>query len=109
MAERECYGVRRVVRLWRRGEIADAFDHVHDLSLLGPAVAHHRLLDLKRRILVDLHTLLLTGQQNHAPPVGDRNAGGNIGVEEQLLNRNGVRLEKIKQLQHIVVNLFKAA
>ena len=109
MTQGKSHSVRRVVRLGWGFQIAQAPDHVHHLGFFRAAVAHHRLLDLKRRIFIDFHPRLLAGQQDHSPAVGHGNTRGDIGVEKQLLNGNGLRLEGLKKLRKIIIDLFQAA
>ena len=109
MAERKGHGVRRVVGLGRGFQIAQTPHHVHHLGLLRPSVAAYGLLDLQRRIFINFHPRLLAGQQDHAPAVGHGNARGNVGIEKQFLNGNSLRLEGLKQLRKIVIDLLQTA
>ena len=101
MTDGERDGVRGVVRPRYRGKPADALDHLHDLLLLRPAVADHGLLDLQRRILVDLDPGLSAGQKDHAASMGNGNAGRDVGVETT--GRLGLRGSDIDVLSLVAV------
>ena len=109
MAQGQGHSVRRVVRLGRILKAADAPDHIHDLGLLRPAIAHHRLFDLQRRVLVHLEPGLAAGQQYNSPAVGNGNAGSQVGVKKQLFNGGRIRPEKLYEPEHIVVYLLQPA
>ena len=72
MTQGKSHSVRRIVRLGRGFQIAKTLYHVHHLGFLGPAVATYSLLDLQRRIFIDLYPCLLAGQQDHSPAMGHR-------------------------------------
>ena len=65
------------------------------------------LFDLQGRVLIDFYPRCLTGKQNHAATMGNRNAGCNVCIEKQLFNGNCIRLEQLKQLKHILIDLFQ--
>ena len=109
MAQRQGDSVSRIVRFGWSRQLTQTLYHIHYLSLLRASIADHRLFDLQGRILIYLYPLLAAGQQNHTSAVRNRNTGGDVRIEKQLFNGNGVRLEQVQQLQHIVINLFQAA
>ncbi len=79
--------------------------HLHNLHLLGAAIADHRLLDLQRCILINRDILLGAGQQDHAAGMAHLNAGGDIGIEKQLLNSYSIGLKGLQQGIHILIDL----
>ena len=79
--------------------------HFHDLLLLGAAITNDRLLDLQRRIFINGHILLGTGQQNDPACMTDLNTGGDIGIKKQLLDGYRIRLEGVQQSVHILIDL----
>ena len=109
MTQGQSHGVCGIVRLWDGAERAYPAHHVHDLLLLGPAVAHHSLLHLKRRIFKDGDVGFIRSQEDHSPAVSHRNAGGYVGIEKKLLHRHAVRFKRCQKLAHIVVYLIEAA
>ena len=109
MAESQSHSIRRVIRLGRGLQIAQAAHHVHHLFLLRPTVTDDRLLDLKRRIFKNTNSGLLTCQQDHASAVRDGDSGRDVSIEKQFFNRNRIRLKRIQQLPHILIDLIQTA
>ena len=107
MAQRDGDGVRRVVRARDVLHFEKSARHVHDLPLFRAAVADHRLLDLVGRVLKKRRTELLHRQQDHAAPVRNADAGGDVVPEKQLLDRHGVRVHCAQQLVHVVIEHFQ--
>ena len=66
MAERDSDSVRRVVRLRHGLQGKDAAHHVHDLLFVRTAVTDDRLLDLQRRVFIDLQPGLIAREQDDA-------------------------------------------
>ena len=95
--------VRRVVRAGGLFHVQQAAGHVDDLPLFRLAVANHGLLDLHGGVFKNRDVCLGQRQQNHAPPVGDADACGDVVAPEQLLNCGGVRLRHLDQTPDIVV------
>ena len=67
VADGHAQGVGGVVGPGRRRQAEQHPHHLHDLLLVGLAVAHHRLLDLLRRVLEHLAARLRAGQQASRP------------------------------------------
>lgn len=81
MAQRNGDSVRRVVRPRHRLQRQDAAHHVHDLLFVRAAVSDDRLLDLQRRVFIDLQPGLMAREQNDAAAVGNGDAGRDIRIE----------------------------
>ena len=96
--------VRRIIGSWDLFQVQEPFGHVHHLAFFRPSIARNCLLDLKRGIFKDRNAIFCAGKQNHPSSVGDLNAGCNIRVEKQFLDGNGIWLQELQQLGHIVIN-----
>lgn len=88
-------------------QLQQAPRHVHDLFFLGQTVAHHRLLYLHGRVLVDGDAHLLRRAEDDAAPVGHGDAGGDVLAEKQFLDGDLIRLELPDQLLQIVPDLHQ--
>ena len=82
--------------------------HVHHLALFRLAVPHHRLLDLGGGVFVDGQPQFGRGHQDHPPGLGHANAGGDVGVEEKLLNGHNVRGKLVDEGLQILLDLHQA-
>jgi len=51
MTDRDCQGVGGIMRNGERRQLQQHLDHLLHLVLIGPSIAHHRALDLSRRVL----------------------------------------------------------
>ena len=109
MTQRDGNGVRRVVRLRDCLQGQDAPHHVHDLLFVRAAVTDDCLLDLQRRIFIDLQPCLIAREQNDAAPVGDGDAGRDIGVEKQLLHRHRFRMKLRNEFVQVAIDLIESA
>ena len=107
MAERYSHGIRRVVRLGRRVQPEYALYHVYDLALLRASVAHNGLLYLERCVLIHRQPRVIAGQEYNSPALSHRDAGGDVGVEEQLLDGDHVRLQLADQVLHVGADLVE--
>ena len=85
-------------------QFQQAAGHVHDLPFFGLAVAHHSLLHLHGRILINGQSRLGNGQQNHTPAMGDPDTGGDVVAPEQLFHGNRVGFQRLEQFCHVVVD-----
>ena len=83
--------------------------HVHDLLFVRAAVTDDRLLDLQRRIFIDLQPCLIAREQNDAAPVGDGDAGRNIGVEKQFLHCHRFRMKLRNEFVQVAIDLIESA
>ena len=104
MAQGDGDGVGGVIGLGQLVQPEQALCHVHDLTLGGVAVAHHRLLDLGGLVGGDLQPRLADGQQNHPPALGHADAGGDVLTEKEFLNGHGVGPGGPEELAHILVD-----
>ena len=86
-------GISRIVGLGHCRQRAYALDHIHNLRLLGSAVADNRLLNLQRSVFKNLNSGLSAGKKYNAPAVRNGNTGSNVSVEKQFLYGNRIRLE----------------
>ena len=107
MAESQRQRIGRIIRPRRFRQFQKPFGHIHDLPLFRLAIAGNGHLHLSRRILKQRHTAPLRSAQQHAPAVCHGNAGGNIGIEEQLFNGDHIRLQLADQFLHIPVDLVE--
>ena len=98
MADGDGQRVRRIVGPRHGIQLQQAPRHVHDLFFLGQTVAHHRLLYLHGRVLVDGDAHLLRRAEDDAAPVGHGDAGGDVLAEKQFLEGDLIRLELPDQL-----------
>ena len=98
--------VGSIVWLWRLFKPQKHSDHCNDLLFFGASIPHHRLLDLKRRIFLYWNARPFCGEENHAARFGNADTRGDVGVEEQLLDRNGIGTVFLDQLVHAVKNPF---
>src|SRR5215208_1044008 len=71
-------------------QVQEGAHHLLDLALVRPAVGGDRLLDLQRRVLVHLDPGPVRGKHRHAPRLSDRDRRGHVGVEEELLDSDGL-------------------
>src|SRR5690606_9762858 len=60
--------------------------HVLHLLFGGPAGAHDRLLDLQRRVLVDLEAAIGQGTHGRAARLAQKQGRGRVGIEEDLFH-----------------------
>ena len=107
MAQGQAQCVRRVVGPGDGFQVQQAAGHIHHLPLLRLAVACHRQLHLGRRVLIQRDAALLSGAEDDAPAVGHGDAGGDVGVEEQLLDGDGVGLQLSDQVLHVRADLVQ--
>ena len=105
MTEGDCHRVRRIIRLGDGGKVEDPLGHVHDLTLFCLAVAHYRLLDLAGGVFKDVDPQLGGGHQNDPTGLGHADAGGHVGVEEQLFDGHDLRGKPADQRLQILLNL----
>ena len=108
MTKGQRHGIRGVVRFGRSRKPADPLDHFHYLLFLRTAITHNRLLDLQRRVFINLHPCPLAGQQDHSPAVSYGNAGRKIGIEKQFFHRHGVGPELLNEKRQVVIDLTEA-
>ena len=64
MAQGNGHRVGGIVGLGHRGQVENAFGHIHYLMLAGIAVAHHGLLDLHGLVFKHRNICLLTTKKN---------------------------------------------
>ena len=107
MAERNGDRVGRVIRSRHGGKIQDTANHFHNLLLFCPTVADHRLLDLQRRIFIDLQTAAISAEQGNAASLRNGYTGGDIRVKEKLLYCHAFRMKAADQLLHIGIDLIQ--
>ena len=86
MAYGKSNGISRIVGLGHCRQRAYALDHIHNLRLLGSAVADNRLLNLQRSVFKNLNSGLSAGKKYNAPAVRNGNTGSNVSVEKQFLS-----------------------
>jgi len=109
MAERDGDGVRRVVRLRHGLQGQDAAHHVHDLLFVRTAITDDRLLDLQRRVFIDLQPGLIAREQDDAAAMGNGDAGRDIRIEKQLLDRHHFRVKLRDEFIQVAVDLVEPA
>ena len=107
MAQGQGQGVRGVVGPGDGFQVQQAAGHVHHLALFCLAVAHHRHLHLGGGVLVERDPALFRRVQQHAAGVGHGDAGGQVRVEEQLLDGDDIRLQLADQVLHIGADLVQ--
>ena len=107
MAQGQCQCVRRVIGPGHGLQLQKPLRQVHHLALLRLAVARHRQLHLGRRVLVQGDAALLGGAEDDAPAVGHGDAGGDVGVEEQLLDGDDIGLQLADQVLHVRADLVQ--
>ena len=107
MAQGQGQGVRGVVGPGDGFQVQQAAGHVHHLALFRLAVAHHRHLHLGGGVLVERDPALFRRVQQHAAGVGHGDAGGQVRVEEQLLDGDDIRLQLADQVLHIGADLVQ--
>ena len=95
VAERDTQRVGGVVGLREGGQFENAPGHVHDLPLVGLAVARDGNLDLRGRVLEQRDAVALRRAENHAPPVRNGDARRVVRVEEQFFDCHDIRFERV--------------
>ena len=85
-------GVGRVIGGGRFAQAEDGLDHAAHLTLLGPSVAAHRALDLRRAVLGARHPRRPAGGQDRAPCLAHGEDGAGIGPHEEGLQGHLDRL-----------------
>ena len=101
-------GVGSIVGLGDGGEIKMEFDHSLDLRLVGLAVAADGLFDLVRGVFVDGEVVLFGNQETDAAGLGDRDAGGDVLLEEEFFNCHDVGVVCVNDFVERVINIFQA-
>ena len=95
--------IRRIVGLRYLLEIEHDAGHLLHLLFLRSAVADDALFDLKRGILKYRYLVLLSGEHERPPRLGNVDSRLLIGVEEQLLYRHCLRVKTLHKLVRLVV------
>src|SRR5439155_13780529 len=81
----------------RRAHPEDGHHHALHLRLLGPAVAAHRLLHPRGRVLSALEAEGRGSEENDAARLADGERGTGVDADEGLLEHDGVRAEVLDQ------------
>ena len=86
MANRNCNGIRGIIRSGNRTQRTKSSNHFHNLFLFGISIARYSLLYLQRRIFGNRDTGTFTCEQYHAAAMCNGNPGCNIGIKKKFLN-----------------------
>lgn len=109
MAECDGDGIRRIIWFRDRLQGQDAAHHIHNLLFVRAAVTNDCLLDLQRRVFIDLQPGLVAREQNDATAVGNGDAGRDIRIKKQLLDRHHLRVELRDEFVQVAVDLVEPA
>ncbi len=107
MADRYGDRIGSIIRSGHGCQVQDAANHIHDLLLLRPTIAHNGLLDLKGRVFVNLQSAAIGTEQGNTASLRNGNTGSDIRIEKELFNGHAVRLEMADQLFHIRIDLIQ--
>lgn len=90
MRDGDCQRVGGVVGLGDLVQLQEDARHLLHLSLVRGAVSRHGLFDLVGRVLEDLQSRLLEGEQRHAARLSHRDGGRDVALEEQFLHGGSI-------------------
>ncbi|MNH11348.1 hypothetical protein D3C79_708610 [compost metagenome] len=107
MTERHPEGIRRI-RLGRGRQLEQVGHHMLHLLLGGAARAHHRLLDLGRRVFAHRQQGVDRRDDGAAPGLAEFQGRIRIARHEDPLDGELVRLELGDDLAHPVIHLLEA-
>lgn len=107
MAESDGDSVGRIIGPRHGGKVQDTANHFHDLFLFCPTVTDYRLLDLQRRVFINLQTAAISAEQGNAASLRNGYTGGDIRVKEKLLYGHTFGMKAADQLLHIGIDLIQ--
>ena len=100
-------GIGSMVGPWHFIQVKNHLDHLLNLSLLGPPLAHHGPLYHYRGVFAQWNAMLCEHQMNNPLSMGHRNGAGYVLGKEQGLYAPFVGLIHIYDLVQVLINMKK--